>query len=101
MRWACIVLLGVVSLWGLGFAIVGWFPCAPVRAAWDRTIPAKCWAFGLGDVQSFISMFKAHSTSNMIFDVIIFLLPMVLFSTPNLRLKNVLAMAGVLAFGAV
>ncbi|CAO2658584.1 Nn.00g063070.m01.CDS01 [Neocucurbitaria sp. VM-36] len=46
-------------------------------------------------------MFKAYSASNMAFDFAIFLTPLVLFGTPNLRLKNVLAMAGVFAFGAI
>lgn len=101
MRWICIFLLVIVSLWGLGFTIVAWFPCFPVRGAWDRTIGAKCYGFGFGDLQSFIDMFKAHSASNMTFDVVIFLTPMGLFWTPNLRLKNVLAMIGVFAFGGM
>ncbi|KAG9190525.1 hypothetical protein G6011_08613 [Alternaria panax] len=37
----------------------------------------------------------------MMFDIFIFLVPMVLFRTPNLRYKNVMAMAGVFTFGAV
>ncbi|KAH7401563.1 hypothetical protein BKA66DRAFT_556005 [Pyrenochaeta sp. MPI-SDFR-AT-0127] len=101
MRWLCIILLSIVSLWGLGFSIVAWFPCFPVRGSWERHIDAKCYGFGLGDVQSFVAMFKAHSASNMTFDVVIFLTPMVLFGTTNLRLKNVLAMIGVFAFGAI
>jgi hypothetical protein len=46
-------------------------------------------------------MYKAHSASNMMWDIAIFLAPMVLFRTPNLKPKNVLAMAGVFTFGAV
>ncbi|KAF1849755.1 uncharacterized protein K460DRAFT_390421 [Cucurbitaria berberidis CBS 394.84] len=101
MRKICIGLLVLVSLWGLGFSIVGWFPCFPVRGFWQRTIGAKCYGFGFGNVQSFIAMFKAHSASNMVLDFIIFLTPLVLFRTPHLRVKNVLAMTGVFAFGAI
>ena len=85
----------------MGFFIAAWFPCFPVRGVWDRTIPATCYGFGLGDVESFVAMFKAHAASNMAFDVIIFIAPMVLFGRANLRPKNVLAMAGVFAFGAL
>ena len=101
MRWTCIFLVVLVSLWGLGFSIIAWFSCSPIRGAWERNIGAKCWAFGLGDVQTFITMFEVHSASNMGFDLAICLTPLVLFRTPNLRRKNALAMAGVFSFGAM
>ncbi|KAF2849048.1 hypothetical protein T440DRAFT_453542 [Plenodomus tracheiphilus IPT5] len=101
MRWTCIVLLGLVSLWGLGFMIVAWLPCFPIRGSWDRSINAKCYGFGFNDVPSFVNMFIAHSTMNMVFDISIFLTPMVLFGTPNLRLKNALALAAIFTFGGV
>jgi len=99
MRWTCFLLLGLVSVWGLGFAFIGWFPCFPVKGYWDRTIGAKCYGFGLGDVDEFINIYRAHSASNMVFDVAIFLTPLVLFGRPNLKVKSLLAMAGVFAFG--
>jgi hypothetical protein len=101
MRWICVGLLVAVTLWGIGFSFAGWFPCFPVRGYWNRIIEAKCYGFGLGDLDSFIAIYKAHSATNMMFDIFIFLAPMVLFRTPNLRYKNVLAMAGVFTFGAV
>jgi hypothetical protein len=101
MRWLCIGLLVCVSLWGIGFAICGWFPCFPVHGYWDRTVAANCYGFGFGNVASFINMFKAHSASNMMWDILIFLAPMILFRTPNLKPKNMLAMVGVFTFGAV
>ncbi|KAF1830682.1 hypothetical protein BDW02DRAFT_633466 [Decorospora gaudefroyi] len=101
MRWTCIALLVLVTLWGLGFSIAAWFPCWPVAGYWDRTIAATCYGFGFGDVSSFIATYKAHSASNMMFDIVIFLAPMVLFRTPNLKPKNVIAMVGVFTFGAV
>ncbi|CAN9250803.1 unnamed protein product [Alternaria alternata] len=101
MRWVCVGLLVAVTLWGIGFSFAGWFPCFPVRGYWNRIIEAKCYGFGLGDLDSFVATYKAHSATNMMFDIFIFLAPMVLFRTPNLRYKNVLAMAGVFTFGAV
>ncbi|KAF1934771.1 hypothetical protein EJ02DRAFT_439661 [Clathrospora elynae] len=101
MRWICIGLLVTISLWGLAFSMVGWFACFPIQGTWDRTVPAKCYGFGFGDVPGFIAAFKAHSASNMMFDILIFITPMILFRTPHLRPKNLLAMAGVFTFGAV
>ncbi|KAF2035620.1 hypothetical protein EK21DRAFT_54601 [Setomelanomma holmii] len=101
VRWTCLTLLVLVSLWGLSFFIVGWFPCFPIRGAWNRNIGAKCYGFGLGDVQNFIIMFKIHSASNMTFDLAIFLTPLILFGKPNLKPRNLVAMAGVFAFGAL
>jgi hypothetical protein len=101
MRLTCIVLLVIVSLWGIAFSFVGWFPCFPVRGAWDRTSGAKCYGFGLNTVDEFVMMFRIHSASNMVLDIAIFLTPMVIFKTPRLKVKNLLAMAGVFAFGGV
>jgi hypothetical protein len=100
MRWICIIEITVVALWGLAFFIIGWFPCFPVRGAWERDIGATCYGFGLGDVQEFILMFKFHSASNMVLDFAVFLTPMVIFRSPNLKTKNVLGIIGVFGFGA-
>ncbi|KAI4696592.1 uncharacterized protein J4E88_000769 [Alternaria novae-zelandiae] len=101
MRWICIGLLVAVTLWGIAFSITAWFPCFPVRGYWDRTVSANCYGFGLGDLDSFIATYKAQAATNMLFDISIFIAPMVLFRTPNLRSKNVFAMAGVFTFGAI
>lgn len=101
MRWICIGLLVAVILWGAAFAFIAWFPCFPVRGYWDRTVPAKCYAFGFGNLKEFVMTYKAQSATNMMFDVAIFVAPMILFGTPNLRRKNIIAMVGVFSFGAV
>ncbi|KAF2833912.1 hypothetical protein CC86DRAFT_462160 [Ophiobolus disseminans] len=101
MRWTCLGLLALVSLWGLGFSIVAWFPCFPVRGYWQRTTEARCYGFGFSNVDDFVNIYKAHSASNMAFDVAIFLTPLVLFGRPNLKPKSLLAMAGVFAFGGI
>lgn len=101
MRLICQVLIVVISVWGTGFSIIAWFPCYPVRGMWDRTVDAKCWAFGFPSVHGLLTAFVSHSTSNVAFDLIVFLIPMVLFRIPKLRLKNALAMGGVLTLGSM
>jgi hypothetical protein len=101
MRWVCIGLITLVSLWGLAFTFMGWFPCFPVRGAWERGIGAKCYGFGYADTKEFVSMFKAHSASNMVLDVCVFLTPMIIFRTPKLKTKNMLALTGIFTFGGM
>jgi len=101
MRWLCITLLVVISLWGLGFSIAGWFSCNPPSAYWSRTAESKCYGFGFSDRHSFIAMFQAHTATNMFFDLAVFATPLVLFRTPNLKWKSILALIGVFTFGAV
>ena len=101
MRWVCIVLLVFACIWGLGFAISGWFACSPVRGAYERTIGAKCFGFGLNDLDSFVASFEAHSATNMALDIAIFMIPLVLFNSPDLKLRNFIAMVGIFSLGVV
>ena len=101
MRWLCIVMLCLVSIWGLAFFIMGWFPCFPLKGTWDRQPGDKCYGFGFADFATFEAMFEAHTATNMVWDFAIFATPLVLFRTPNLKSRNLLAMAGVFTFGAL
>ncbi|KAJ4987283.1 hypothetical protein SVAN01_07294 [Stagonosporopsis vannaccii] len=101
MKWVCVTLLVVITLWGLGFSSVGWFSCSPPSSYWRRTPDAKCYGFGFSDRDSFVAIFQAHSATNMFFDLAVFATPLVLFRTPNLKWKSILALAGVFTFGAV
>ena len=101
MIWLCLGLAGLITLWGLAFSFIGWFPCFPVRAMWDRTGKFKCYGFGYSDRASFIAMFQVHSATNMVFDLAVFAIPLVLFRAPNLKGKNFLALAGIFSIGAV
>jgi hypothetical protein len=101
MRWVCIGLITIVSLWGLAFTLMGWFPCFPIRGAWDRSIGAKCYGFGYDNTAEFVSLFKAHSATNMVLDICVFLTPMIIFKTPKLKTKSLLALSGVFTFGGM
>jgi hypothetical protein len=101
MRWLCLGLLAVTTLWGLAFTMMGWFSCAPIRGFWDRDVEAMCYGFGFSERESFIAMFQAHSSTNMFLDFAVFATPLILFRTPHLKFKNAVALAGVFACGAV
>ncbi len=101
MRYTCLSLFTLIAIWGFVFSIMGWFPCNPVRGTWERELNAKCYGFGFDDQGSFQVTYVFHASSNMAFDIAIFLTPLVLFGAPNLTTKNILAMTGVFTFGAV
>lgn len=81
---------------------IGWFDCLPPTGFWDRSIDSKCYGFGFGDdgIPGYIAAFEAHAATNMSLDLAIFMVPLVLFTTPNLKMKTLLAMAGVFVCGA-
>lgn len=101
MRLICIALLVLISFWGLAYSILAWFPCSPIRGYWHRQINPKCWGYGMSDKESFVATFTSHAASNMVFDFVVFVTPMVLFAEPRLKRKSVLGMAGVFVFGSV
>lgn len=81
LRMFTLIIIGIVSLWGLAQSILAWIPCNPIEADWDFTgTPAIRWGYGSRDVGVFTGTFYQHSASNMILDIIVLALP--LFSKP-------------------
>ena len=75
----------------------------PPQGYWDRDkYPnAHCYGFGFGDEKEFIGVFESHTALNMAFDLTVFITPMVLFTKPNLRMKNIFAMSGIFVLGGM
>lgn len=75
----------------------------PPQAFYDKVhYPnATCYGYGFVNVKDFISLFESHTALNMAFDLTVFITPMVLFTKPNLKTKNLLAMSGIFILGAV
>ncbi|KAF2013973.1 hypothetical protein BU24DRAFT_395100 [Aaosphaeria arxii CBS 175.79] len=99
MRWTCLAVLALVSLWGVAYAALAWFPCWPIKHYWARPSNAKCWGYGFSDPKSFVQTFQSHSAANMVFDITIFLMPMILFSKPDLKKRSIMAMVGMFLLG--
>jgi hypothetical protein len=79
---------------------VGWFDCLPPSGFWDRAVKSNCYGFGFGDdgIRGYIAAFEAHAATNL--DLVIFVVPLVLLRTPNLKKRTLLAMVGVFVCGA-
>jgi hypothetical protein len=101
LRQITIILLGLVTIWGLGFSFLAWFPCIPVSGMWDRASDSKCYGFGdrvLSEVRVTLLVFAG---TNMFFDVVIFAIPLTEYFRPGLRRKQILAMTGLFFLGSM
>jgi hypothetical protein len=103
LRKVSIVLLVIVSIWGLAYSFMGWFPCFPVSGFWNRLTdpPPTCYGFGFGSLEGAYAAFVSFAATNMTFDTIIFLIPMAEYLKPGLHHKQVIAMTGLFTLGFV
>lgn len=99
----CIILLALVVAWGLAFTFMAWVPCFPVSGFWNRTMqpPARCYGFGFGSVGQAKIFVLAFATTNMAFDIAIFIVALTEYFRKDLGRKQVLAMTGLFSLGSM
>jgi len=87
-RTICKLMMVPVTMWGVAFGVLTWFPCYPVAAYWDITIPdATCWGFAARSIQS-LQTFVSHAITNAVLDFIVFLIPVHLYFKPDAEKKT-------------
>ncbi|KAK7977781.1 hypothetical protein PG988_005271 [Apiospora saccharicola] len=94
----CIWLQVAIGIWGAIFSFMAWVPCFPVYGHWDLESDAYCYGFGSKERHSFIATVITHSATNMIFDLAVFLTPVLLpeaHSNTNLDRPDVAVAHGV------
>jgi hypothetical protein len=101
LRHITIILLVLVTLWGLGFSFLAWFPCIPVSGMWDRTRDSKCYGFGAAVLSEVRVVLFTFASTNMFLDVVIFAIPLTEYFRPGLRRKQILAMTGLFFLGSM
>ena len=94
LRYVTMILLGVVTAWGIAFSFLAWFPCLPVSGFWDRKPDTVCYGFGYKTATEARMTLLFFAGTNMFFDIVILLIPLTEFFRPGLARKQVLAMAG-------
>lgn len=100
-RTTCLILLGLVTIWGCVFSFLAWVPCVPVSGFWNKNLnpPAKCYGYGFRDVTEITATLLVFSSTNMLFDIAIFLVPLKDFLRSDLRRKQIFAMMGLFSLG--
>ncbi|KAJ0135135.1 hypothetical protein CTA2_2375, partial [Colletotrichum tanaceti] len=98
-RRLCILTIVFTSLWALTYSVLGWFPCLPVRAYWDWSIPATRWAYGSLTPEVFSATYESHSAINVALDLLVLAIPIPIYFRTNLPLKSKLGLLALLAIG--
>ncbi|KAI1340695.1 hypothetical protein F5Y15DRAFT_379630 [Xylariaceae sp. FL0016] len=86
-RRACIVTLVLVSVWGIAFAIVAFFPCWPPRAYWSftmRTERVQCWGIGAHNPNIMYTTILCQAFGNALLDLVVLGLPFLAFISQKL-----------------
>ncbi|KAK7957677.1 hypothetical protein PG988_012525 [Apiospora saccharicola] len=100
---ATVAVACAVAVWGFTFSFLAFFPCSkgpnfnPLGA--DRG--AYCWAYGSNDPDTFTMTFNAHTVMNMVFDLIILVLPFQLYMNKTMTNKMRLGLLALLFMGAL
>jgi hypothetical protein len=100
-RLVSIVTLGLVIVWSLVFLFMAWFPCFPVSGFWNRSKGATCYGYGYNTINQARASVLAFAGTNMMFDMVIFAIPLTEYFRKNMRRKEFFAMTGLFTFGAV
>ncbi len=103
LRKLCVGLIVFVSLWGVAYTFMAWFPCFPIHETWalPRSPDARCYAFGSNDAAPFVGTFESHAGVNMILDIILLIIPAVLLFSNRTLQKNRLSLMGLLFMGSM
>jgi hypothetical protein len=72
-----------VSLWGLAYSLLSWFPCAPISGYWNWQVSNHCWAFASLEPSKFFGAYASHAVTNMVLDFIVLTIPMPLLIHEN------------------
>lgn len=95
------VLIVAVSCWGFIFSFLAFFPCATGPNFQIASPSTKCWAYGSPNHDQFVNTFQAHTIMNMIFDLIITLIPFRLYRESDMTTKQRMGLLALLFMGAL
>ncbi|KAF1966066.1 hypothetical protein BU23DRAFT_603768 [Bimuria novae-zelandiae CBS 107.79] len=103
LRYICIGLLVLTSLWSFLWFLQGWFPCFPVSGFWNRLSqpPPKCWGTSIADMKLSKAAFVGFAASNMTLDTIIFFIPVTLYLNPGIATKQAVALITLFLLGSI
>jgi hypothetical protein len=101
LRHISIFFLVMVSIWGIAFIFLAWFPCIPISAMWNRDASATCYGFGHHKMEVVSATLFTFAGTNMFFDIVIFAIPLSEYLRPGLRKKQILAMTGLFTLGSM
>lgn len=104
-RLLCKWLIGFISVWGLFYGILSWFPCWPVSDLWNfqRALDGtrRCWGFASPDIPQALGIYISHSLSTTLLDLVVFLLPVHLYFKRDTQKKTRVSLLCLFGLGLV
>ncbi|KAF2744768.1 hypothetical protein M011DRAFT_407634 [Sporormia fimetaria CBS 119925] len=94
-------LLTLTALWGLTFFLLAIFSCRPIAKNWNFKLAGTCVAWGSKDPNIFFASWAAHAASNMLFDILVFLLPAPFLKSLRLSGKSRVGLTALFSIGAL
>lgn len=92
----------IIGLWGAAFSFMAWFPCFPVKEYWDLFgSEGVCYAFGSKYAAPFAAMYECHAGMNMVFDIIVLVLPVPLYFSKDISRQTRNGLVGLFVMGVV
>lgn len=102
LRQTTFVMIGIVSLWGLAFSFISWFPAFPVSAEWDfNDTSGVRYGFGSLDPSSVVAASLAQTSTNMVLDLIVLAIPVSYYLQPKLNWKSQASLMVLFSLGSV
>jgi hypothetical protein len=92
-KWVVYFGITFMVLFGLSTVLVDIFNCTPIRASWDKTIPARC--------INPPSLYRATAIINLVTDILILCLPAPMVWRLKMSARNRLALYGIFLLGGL
>ncbi|KAF2267340.1 hypothetical protein CC78DRAFT_614279 [Lojkania enalia] len=100
-RRTTIGMLIFISTWGTTFFFLAIFSCNPIEKNWKFDVPGKCVGWGSKIGEELFATFTAHSSSNMLLDIIVLILPIPFLRTLRVKGKTRIGLVGLFIMGGI
>ena len=102
MRTIAIGLLIFIGIWASAYSFMAWFPCFPIRAAWDETLEnATCYGYFARKQGPFVAAFESHCAINLVLDIAVLFSAAPMCYRQNLSKKEWCGIGGLFSTGAL
>ncbi|KAK0733137.1 hypothetical protein B0T26DRAFT_669574 [Lasiosphaeria miniovina] len=100
LRNVCISSIVLVSLWGAAYSVMAWTPCIPIHGFWDFfDADVTCYGYGARTADQFTATYESHTAFNMVFDALVFCIPVPLYFQANASSRTKKGLLVVFAMG--
>lgn len=101
LRITSLLLIIIVSIWGVVFFFMAWFPCFPVYQFYRLGSESNCYGYGSTNPIEVYNVVVASNATNMALDFIILVLPIPLLFSDDIIRRTKLGLLGLFFIGVL